>query len=228
MITIKNKQLVNYLCFKLNKIEEEFTSEELCQIDELNLNPIDISGDVEDIDISVLKHFKNLQTITFSNMCIYMDIFEYLEKMENLKEITFDRCEFEDVDNIPMLKVKAISFINCENVNHDIVFSISNIESLSLVNENNVDVDKVNELKSLKHLQLSYSRMNDNSKKFTLPDLEEIYIDNTNIENLNVLENTEKIKILGISESQLISNLEYINCLKEKGVAVYEEGMIRL
>ena len=39
MIKIENQQLANYVMFKLNKIENEFTEEELQEIDEIILNP---------------------------------------------------------------------------------------------------------------------------------------------------------------------------------------------
>ena len=70
MITIDNSELANYLMFKLDKLENEFSEEELEQIEELVLNPYDINEEYHELDLDVLKYFKNLQTISFSNLLI--------------------------------------------------------------------------------------------------------------------------------------------------------------
>ena len=62
MIEINSRQLNNYLTYKLDKLEEQYTEEELKQVDELV-----IENDMN-LDLSVLKYFENLKTLEIRNL----------------------------------------------------------------------------------------------------------------------------------------------------------------
>ncbi len=57
MIKIDNTDLANYIMFKLDKEDNSFSREELNQIDEIIINPININGEYEKINLEVIKLF---------------------------------------------------------------------------------------------------------------------------------------------------------------------------
>ena len=61
MIKIDNTDLANYIMFKLDKEDNSFSREELNQIDEIIINPININGEYEKINLEVIKLFLNLK-----------------------------------------------------------------------------------------------------------------------------------------------------------------------
>ena len=82
MIKIDNKDLANYIMFKLDKEDNNFSMNELGQIDEIIINPININGEYEKIDLEVIKFFLNLKKIPYvirfliSDICLFAgDIF---------------------------------------------------------------------------------------------------------------------------------------------------------
>ena len=80
-------------------------------------------------------------------------------------------------------------------------------------------------LNKLKYLQISYSNIIDND---SLNDslLEEIYIDNTNINDFNFLNNLSNLKRVSIDETQYNSNKELFNNLTKKNILVMNENMV--
>ena len=52
MIKIDNTDLANYIMFKLDKEDNNFSMDELGQIDEIIINPININGEYEKIPSS--------------------------------------------------------------------------------------------------------------------------------------------------------------------------------
>lgn len=92
-IIIKNENIVNYVMFKLDKVENGFTREELAMITELN---IDFSEEEnKTISFSELLKFPNLTTLRIRNWYIENYDFSYFRKLEKLNSIAFERCEFD-------------------------------------------------------------------------------------------------------------------------------------
>ena len=145
MITIDNSELANYLMFKLDKLENEFSEEELEQIEELVLNPYDINEEYHELDLDVLKYFKNLQTISFSNLLITDFDFENLYKMPNLTSLNFDKCTFENINKIKSLNLLELSIINCDIEDFSFVYGLNTLKSLSILN-GNLSLSKINNL----------------------------------------------------------------------------------
>ena len=54
MIKFDNEQLEKYLLFKLDKQEKSFSKEELAGIEELVLDPVNINGEYNEIDLSLI------------------------------------------------------------------------------------------------------------------------------------------------------------------------------
>lgn len=224
MIKIENKELANYVMFKLDKIENEFTESELNEIDEIVLSPININDEYVSIDINIINYFTNLKKIFIKNLFISNDYINNLKKFKYLKRIYFEKCEFEDENKIVDLNLEQIELINCDIWNYEFLYKMNNINSLTVVN-GNVSIEKINNLKKLIYLQVSYSNIED-IMNINLPLLEEIHIDNTNINDISIVNNLEKLKKIGISEEQFIENKELVRKLIDREIIVLNENIV--
>lgn len=227
MIQIENDNLANFLMFQLDKIENNFTIEELSTVKELVIDPVDLNGEYFPINLEVLNYFPFLEKISFSGMIIHNKDLKFLEDKEYLERVSFTKCQFEEVQNLKKLSLTELSLINCEFSLFDFISDMTSLESLSITNFNQIDMRLINKLKQLRYLDISYSKVLDLNIKPDLPQLEEISFDNTNIINLylffNLLPNLKKISI---SMNQYEQNKEVLQNLSSKGVSIYEEGMI--
>ena len=218
-ITIKNENIANYVMFVLDKLDNEFTEEELNTITEITI-------DYEEIleNNSILKElllFRNLNTLNLRNAFIYNDLLN-LEKLNNLY---LDRCKFENADLIASLKLKSLSLINCEINNYLFVNLLTELEELTIIN-GEVDIDNINKLTKLNYLQLSYSNILGNELVIKLDNLKELYVDNTNIRNLTFTNNLLNLNRLSIDEFQYKYNNEFIKQLRNRNISIYNENMV--
>ena len=222
-ITIKNENIANYVMFVLDKLDNEFTEEELNTITEITI-------DYEDIleNNSILKElllFRNLNTLNLRNAFIYNDDYNYLLNLEKLNNLYLDRCKFENADLIASLKLKSLSLINCEINNYLFVNLLTELEELTIIN-GEVDIDNINKLTKLNYLQLSYSNILGNELAIKLDNLKELYVDNTNIRNLAFTNNLLNLNRLSIDEFQYKFNNEFIKQLRNKNISIYNENMV--
>lgn len=224
MITIDNSELANYLMFKLDKLENAFSEEELEQVEELVLNPYDINEEYHELDLDIFKYFKNLKTISFSNLLITDLDFENLYKMSNLNSLSFDKCTFENINKITSLNLLELSIINCDIEDFSFVYDLNTLKSLSIIN-GNLSLSKINNLKDLTFLEISSSSVTD-SEKLSLPLLEELYIDETNIKNLDIVIDLSNLKKIGLSREQYENNKSIIEVLQNKNVELLNDGIV--
>ena len=224
MVTIDNRELANYLMFKLDKLENAFSEEELEQVEELVLNPYDINEEYHELDLDILKYFKNLKTISFSNLLITDLDFENLYIMPNLTSLNFDKCTFENINKIASLNLLELSIINCDIEDFSFIYGLNTLKSLSIIN-GNLSLSKINNLKNLVFLEISSSSVTD-IEKLSLPLLEELYIDETNINNLDIVFDLSNLKRLGLSRKQYENNKSIIDVLQNKNVELLNDGIV--
>ena len=220
---IKNKMIADYVMFKLDKLENDFTSEELDKIEELVIN-YDSKVDDNSIDIDELKLFKNLKSLTIRHGYILNSYYSVFTKLENLEELVLEDCEFENADLISSLKLKKLSLINCRINNYTFVNVIEPLERLSITNAI-IDMSMINKLKNLKYLEISYSKA-DITKKVNIDSLEELYIDNTNIKNLDFANNLNNLKVLSIDADQYTKNQNVIKKLRDRDITILNESIV--
>lgn len=223
MITIENENLANYIMFKLDKLDNEFTLDELNQITEVVIN-YDDENDSSFGFLEELRKLENLKTITLRNGYIYNDNYNIFLSLKELDSFVFEKCEFENADLISSLKLKSLSLIDCRINNYTFTYTIETLERLSIVN-GQVEIEKINSLKGLNSLRLSYSKILDDSN-IKINTLEELYIDNTNISNLSFLNNFDNLKLLSIDESQYNNNQDIIDNLEKNNVLVIYDGIV--
>ena len=222
-ITIKNENIANYVMFILDKLDNEFTEEELNTITEITI-------DYEEIleNNSILKElllFRNLNTLNLRNAYIYNDDYNYLLNLDKLNNLYLDRCKFENADLIASLKLKSLSLINCEINNYLFVNLLTELEELTIIN-GEVDIDNINKLTKLNYLQLSYSNILGNELVIKLDNLKELYVDNTNIRNLTFTNDLLNLNRLSIDEFQYKYNNQFIKQLRNRNISIYNENMV--
>ena len=213
-INIEDKAISNYLEFKLDKDNNNFTKEELDKITELVI-------DLEESNINNIKLLTNISDLTIRNGFISNNDFKYILNLRNLSSICFENCEIENADLIAALDISLLELINCNLNNYNFINIMDKLCELTIIN-GNVSMERINKIKNLKYLQLSYSYINDNTI-LNNRNIEELYIDNTNISDLSFIKNLNKLKRLSIDNKQYLNNKDLIDSLK---IDVYEENMI--
>lgn len=223
IVNVKNENLANYIMFKLDKLDNNFTEQELNQITEV---VIDYNDESESsfAFLEELTMLKGLKSITLRNGYIFNDNYNIFLNLNNLSEFVFENCEFENADLIASIKLKALSLINCKIENYAFVNLFELLEELTIIN-GEVEIGKVNMLKNLKYLQLSYSNIVKNAN-LNIDKLEELYIDNTNIDNFNFLNNLLNLKRISIDKKQYKTNKRIFDDLMKNNILVLNENMV--
>lgn len=229
VIKIENNILANYVMFKLDKIENEFTLEELDKVREIVIDYSDIDEEIDNSFslLDELLKFRNIERITIRNGYIYNDSYKIFLQLNNLRKMVFEKCEFENVDLIVSLNLTGLSLIDCKINNYNFIGTLLGIDRLCIVN-GQVDIDKINKLEGLISLQLSYSKIVSDNKEICLNNIEELYIDNTNIERFDFLLGLNHLKRVSIDREQYKMNKELFDKLMEGNVIVLYENMIQV
>lgn len=223
IITIENENLANYVMFKLDKVDNEFTEQELNQITEVVID-YNNENDNSFIFLEELAKLKKLRTITLRNGYIFNDNYNIFLNFNDLSEFVFDNCEFENADLIASLKLKSLSLINCKIESYVFVSVLESLEELAIIN-GKIEMEKLNMLKKLKYLQLSYSNIIDNVD-LNINAIEELYIDNTNINNFKFINNLLNLKRISIDENQYKDNKKLFDNSMKNNILVLCENMV--
>ena len=223
IINIGNENLANYIMFKLDKVDNGFTEEELNKITEVVID-YNNESDSSFVFLEELSKLRNLKTITLRNGYIFNDNYNIFLNLNNLSEFIFENCEFENADLIASLKLKSLSLINCKIESYSFVNVLENLEELSIIN-GLIEIEKLNMLNHLKYLQISYSNIIDKAE-LNINTLVELYIDNTNIDSFNFLNNLLNLKKISIDEKHYSNNKELFNNLMKRNILVLNENMV--
>ena len=227
MIKISNEKIADFLMLKLGKLDNNFKKEELATVKSLFLNSKDANGNDEEIDLTILKYFTNLEELELTNLNINNEITVMLSKLKKLETITFNKCSFENPNVLQMLKVHALNIINSSIQDTKFLESLKILKKLSLIGLDNVYIKDINNLINLKYLRLSNSNIIDFKEELLVPNLEELYIDNTNLYEFTLLKIPlrKKLKKLCISDDIYLSNRNYIRNLND--ISIYNENMVK-
>lgn len=217
-IMINNQNILNYVMFKLDKLENGFTKDELLKITEIVVNYHKEQEESSNFFLEFLK-FDNLKALTLRNGYIFNDDYQFLLKLTNLTNITFDHCEFENADLITSLKLNSLSIINCKINNYTFINLFQNLKSLTIIN-GKVSINKINTLKNLEYLNISYSTITDTENTLNINSLMELHLDNTNITDLTFINNLSNLKKLTIDALQYNNNKEQIDNLKNINLTI--------
>lgn len=222
-IIIENDNIANFAMFTLNKLDNQFTPNDLAQIKELTITNNETNNTLPLNDILL---FNNLNTLNIRNCYIYNSDYDGLLTLvsKNLENIYFENCEFENADLIAALNIKGLSLINCKINSYVFINILKNLKQLSIVN-GTIDINNLNTLENLIYLQLSYSKIIKSQLPITLQNLQELHIDNTNITNLSFVKKLNNLKKLSIDERQYLNNQDLITTLRANKITVTNENM---
>lgn len=225
IINIPNQSLANYVMFKLDKIENQFTIEELTQITEITLNYNEIKEDNEEINLEILNYFTNLKDLTLLNFSISnldFDTFLGLTKLYSLKLIN---CTFENPILIAGLNLTKLSLMNCNIEDCKFIYTIETLKKLTIT-KSIVSLKQLSKLKNLEYLKLSFSTIIDIEEQLNLPNLEELTVDNTNLKDLSFINNLTNLSTLSIDETQYSTNINIIQSLKARNIKIMNEEIV--
>lgn len=219
MIEINSRQLNNYLTYKLDKLEEQYTEEELKQVDELV-----IENDMN-LDLSVLKYFENLKTLEIRNLEINDNTLNIILSLNSLTNLRFQLCEIENISKIKDLNLTSLHLDCCKIKNYEFIYELINLQELTLTGVE-IDINKLNNLTNLKYLNISHSTCTNDI--LDIQNLEHLYIDNSNIKDINFTENLANLKELSLSNEQYEDKKELIERLKQKEVEILDYSIMLL
>lgn len=219
-IKFNSEQLTNYIGFKLDVLENEFTEEQLNSLKEL---VIDYEYNLE---LDVLKYFSGLETLEIRNFNIDENTINSILSMKNLSNLSFQLCTFETTNNLDKLNLKELHLDCCKMNDYSFVFSMQNLERLTLSGQENLDILKVNTLVNLKYLNISHTKCSNDV--LNLKSLEELFIDGSNIINLNFVFELPNLKVLSLSQEQYDGKEDIIEKIKNRNIEIYDYSIMLL
>lgn len=222
IIYIENENILEYVMFKLDKLENGFTTYELGQITDLVIDCDEEESNI--LPLSDLLKLYNINTLVIRNCFIYKEDLEIIFKLKYLNDITFENCDFENIELIEKLNLKSLSLYNCKIKDYSFISNITSLENLTLVNAS-LSISKLNKLKNITYLRLSNSKI-EIDEKLKLNNIVELYIDNCNINNLEFIKELNNLKLLSIDKNQYNKNVELINELKSKNITIVYESVV--
>ena len=186
---IKSEDFKDLICIELDKdLIEDVSDEDLNQIEDFTLNRYNISGELSDINLQDIQSLKNLKSLTVNSFDINNDIISIINNMPYLELVQFSSCNFKTNLSISP-KIKNLIVDSPNSFNESI---INNNESIRIINHN-FDLRKI----------VNYTNIKD------------LYLQNCNIANIEMLNNYTSLELLNIDGSK-ISNEEFLKQLSQK------------
>ena len=190
MIKIMN----SYLKSLLFEEKEEYLENDFDDITEIVID----YDDVSDIDLSELKFFNNLNSITFINYIIDSNVIENLIPLERLNDLYFKNC-----------KILNFSLID-------------NLESLFFDNMQEVDLKEISIIKKVKELSLQNTNVLNEKYLIYMNEIEKLAINDSTICDLSFLLAMERLKYLVVDKKQASASKNIILELIKNNVIVVD------
>ncbi len=221
-----NDRLRYYLRYKLHKIDDDYTPEELATIEKIHLDPINDDNTYQRVDIDIISSFPNLKMIYFYNMNIDDEVINKIMSVPKLEGISLENCSIKNVKVLVKKRLKRLDLINTYIENIDDIKELKTLNYIKLINLDLPSLSFLENLPNITTIDLNNSRIKDQSVlvKFSL--IERLSIYNTNIMDLNFIGRYIYLKELDISKEQFLKNRELINDLLNLNINVYEDGIL--
>lgn len=177
--------------------KDNYSLEELNQINRLTINRFDVSGELLNVDFDDLKYLNNLEELTIKHCMLDNNIIDIIANNSNLKNLMLFYCDIAgDIKDS---------------------FEKLNIEYL-VINDTNLDLDI---LKTLKLNKLVLANININSRVYFC--VNELDIQRCSFDSIEYF-NIENINKLKLSYSEYINNKEYLNKYIDKLIIMEDNG----
>lgn len=210
---IKNNELNNYIKFKLEK--EEFTKEDLKNIDEIIIDSQNIIGEYNEVYFDEIKLFPNLKKISIRNMGISA---KNMDLLKNIKYIEFENCELWNLSKLK--EVEQLIIINSEMDSIEEIGGLNNLKDLQLINMKLDNYDILKQIVSLEKLTIK------NIDGFSLSKIDyPLHIKYLSIENLldlkiDIISKYKNLEVLSVDRKESKQWKKELNYLKEKGINI--------
>ena len=159
-------------------------------------------------------------------MTIDNDTLNIILSLKKLKDLKFQLCEIENSNLLKEIKLFGLN-LDCSKIDdYSFVYEMTELESLTLTGLSNLDIDKLNKLINLKYLNISHTQCTDDV--LNIESLEELYIDSSNIKDINFTLNLPNLKTLSLSKEQYENKKEIINKLKSKNIEILDYSIMLL
>ena len=215
-----SEQLTNYIGFKLDVLDNEFTQEQLNSLKELVI-------DYEyGLDLDILKYFNNLESLEIRNFEINKETLNIILSMNNLKDLSFQLCIFNTTENMNMLNLKELHLDCCNIEDYSFIFDMINLERLTLAGLKNLNIYELNKLINLKYLNISHTTCSNDVINIT--NLEELYIDGSSIRNIDFVLDLSNLKKLSLSKEQYENKNDIIEKIKNRDIEIYDYSIMLL
>lgn len=219
-IKFNSEQLTNYIGFKLDVLDNEFTQEQLNSLKELVI-------DYEyGLDLDILKYFNNLESLEIRNFEINKETLNIILSMNNLKDLSFQLCIFNTTENMNMLNLKELHLDCCNIEDYSFIFDMINLERLTLAGLKNLNIYELNKLINLKYLNISHTTCSNDVINIT--NLEELYIDGSSIRNIDFVLDLSNLKKLSLSKEQYENKNDIIEKIKNRDIEIYDYSIMLL
>ncbi|ETW56420.1 hypothetical protein PFUGPA_01593 [Plasmodium falciparum Palo Alto/Uganda] len=194
------------LDLSFNKIKIIENLETLVNLEELYLSSNKISK------IENLQNCKKLRLLELGYNKIRM--IENIEHLTNLEELWLGKNKIEQINlpYLPKLKKLSVQHNRLTDICEKSIKNILCVEELYIsYNKINHIIDTFKDLKHLKVFDLSYNEINNISICSYLKSLEELWLNNNNIDNLEMikkLSTIENLKTLYLEKNKIQDNLK--------------------
>jgi hypothetical protein len=219
-IEIKSRSLNNYLTYKLDKLETIYTKEEL-----LTINELVIDND-ENLDITVLKYFQNLENLELRNIVVNDETLNIILSLKTLKDLKFQLCQISNPNKLKELNLRGLH-LDCSEIDeYTFIYDMTNLNELTLTGVSNLEIDKLNNLINLKYLNISHTQCTNDV--LNIENLEELYIDNSSIENIEFVLELPNLKVLSLSKEQYENKKELIDQIRNRNIKILDYSIMLL
>lgn len=210
MIEVRSDELKKYLEVLIKKEYDKVEIEDLKSIKNILLKKINSLGEYNDSDIVDLLLFENLSSCSLFKFDINENDINILNQLEKLNYIHFDFCKF----NIETLNfnhsINNISFNMCESLDFKYLKNTLVKEIRIIGDKNNkveVNIKGLESALNLEKLYIHNFKIKNIEKILEIaPNLKELNIDGSNVQNSIILRALEKsIKISNKKEYHLIA-----------------------
>lgn len=221
------QNIKTYLQINLNKIDSSFTKEDLASIKKLEIDANDPIG-YQVYNPKILNDFINLEELTLKNITINQAWIAEILKLEKLNSLSFEYSYIDSIKDLIKLRLSKIAFndTSCQDIEE-----INNFKTLNSISLIAMELKSLNILKNMPNLlevKLSSSKFKDETILRTLDRIENLYIDNTDIKDLDFINNHINLKKISLSKNQIEKNKKLIDDLIYLNIEVYEDGVILL
>lgn len=181
MIIIIDNELAKSIGYQIKKYNmNQFSKEELESVNEISLRNMNFRGEFLNIDLEQLKDLPYLENLYLQGFIIDDDVIEIINELKELKNIYFSQCSIKNNKKFIMQKLKHLILKFCEGTYYNFFDSLECLSIQTKIDET-FDLSEIN-------------------NKFNI---KQLYINNANIINFEIINEFNNLKFLNIDGSKV-------------------------